>query len=205
MARPKTEPKGAGGLNDRQRRFCVEYLIDMNATQAAIRAGYSPRSAPATSSRLLAKGKVSEEINRLKAELFEDRERQVQEIERRMLRIALGDLREVCEMRDGELAVKALDEMGDAAVLVEDLQVSRESDGEGQSSTRVKLRMADRLAAAKFLHGILSPQVQRVEVSGLSEAAANFVVSAGVQHSDCTDPEQVAELRRGAQALLGEE
>lgn len=33
------------GMTARQKRFCDEYLIDLNGTQAAIRAGYSPRSA----------------------------------------------------------------------------------------------------------------------------------------------------------------
>lgn len=32
-------------MNARQKRFCDEYLIDYNATQAAIRAGYSPKTA----------------------------------------------------------------------------------------------------------------------------------------------------------------
>ena len=32
-------------MNTRQKKFCDEYLIDCNATQAAIRAGYSPKTA----------------------------------------------------------------------------------------------------------------------------------------------------------------
>jgi phage terminase small subunit len=32
-------------LTDKQKRFCEEYLIDLNATQAAIRAGYSAKTA----------------------------------------------------------------------------------------------------------------------------------------------------------------
>ena len=32
-------------MNDRQKRFVEEYLVDFNATQAAIRAGYSPKTA----------------------------------------------------------------------------------------------------------------------------------------------------------------
>ena len=32
-------------INDKQTRFCKEYVIDFNATQAAIRAGYSKKSA----------------------------------------------------------------------------------------------------------------------------------------------------------------
>ena len=40
-------------MNERQQRFCDEYLIDYNGTQAAIRAGYSPRTANEQASRLL--------------------------------------------------------------------------------------------------------------------------------------------------------
>ena len=40
-------------LNEKQQRFCDEYLIDLNATQAAIRAGYSEKTAYSQGQRLL--------------------------------------------------------------------------------------------------------------------------------------------------------
>ena len=40
-------------LSDKQEMFCKEYLVDLNATQAAIRAGYSRNTAQPASSRLL--------------------------------------------------------------------------------------------------------------------------------------------------------
>jgi phage terminase small subunit len=43
------------GLTDKQRRFCNEYLIDWNATQAAIRAGYSEKTAQMIGSENLSK------------------------------------------------------------------------------------------------------------------------------------------------------
>ena len=46
-------------LNERQKLFCKEYLIDLNATQAAIRAGYSKKTAQEQSSRLLSNVIVS--------------------------------------------------------------------------------------------------------------------------------------------------
>lgn len=49
-------------LTPKQKRFCEEYLIDLNATQAAIRAGYSPKTAEQTASRLLRNVKVQEYI-----------------------------------------------------------------------------------------------------------------------------------------------
>ena len=47
------------GLTPKRRRFVEEYLKDLNATQAAIRAGYSPRTANEQGSQLLANLKVS--------------------------------------------------------------------------------------------------------------------------------------------------
>ena len=46
-------PRQQLGLTPRQARFVDEYLIDLNATQAAIRAGYSPKTAQVQGSRLL--------------------------------------------------------------------------------------------------------------------------------------------------------
>lgn len=40
-------------LNEKQKQFCNEYLIDFNGTQAAIRAGYSEKTANRIASRLL--------------------------------------------------------------------------------------------------------------------------------------------------------
>lgn len=52
------------GLNDRQRIFVEEYLIDRNATQAAIRAGYSKKTAYSIGQRLLKKVEIQEAIKK---------------------------------------------------------------------------------------------------------------------------------------------
>ncbi|MGG4664438.1 terminase small subunit [Providencia vermicola] len=54
-------------LNDKQEMFCREYLIDLNATQAAIRAGYSEKTANAQSSRLLINVNIQNRIKELKS------------------------------------------------------------------------------------------------------------------------------------------
>jgi len=54
--------------------FCKEYLVDLNATQAAIRAGYSERTASATASRLLANVNVLARVKELKAKRAEELE-----------------------------------------------------------------------------------------------------------------------------------
>lgn len=55
-------------LTDKQEQFCREYLIDLNATKAAIRAGYSEKTAQAQSSRLLLNVMVQNRIAELKCE-----------------------------------------------------------------------------------------------------------------------------------------
>ncbi len=55
-------------MSDKQMRFAEEYLVDSNATQAAIRAGYSPRSADVHGSRLLGNARVAAAIKDMQAE-----------------------------------------------------------------------------------------------------------------------------------------
>lgn len=51
-------------LNDRQRRFVEEYLVDLNATQAAIRAGYSEKTARVIGAENLTKPDIAAEIKK---------------------------------------------------------------------------------------------------------------------------------------------
>ncbi len=57
-----TEKENTVKLTDKQKRFADEYLIDLNATQAAIRAGYSAKTANEQGSQLLSITKVQEYI-----------------------------------------------------------------------------------------------------------------------------------------------
>lgn len=60
-----------GGLTPKQERFIAEYLIDLNATQAAIRAGYSEKTAAAIGAENLRKPLISAEIARKQAKTQE--------------------------------------------------------------------------------------------------------------------------------------
>ena len=53
-------------LPAKQERFCQEYILDLNATQAALRAGYSDTTAKSQGSRLLTKCNVQERVSALK-------------------------------------------------------------------------------------------------------------------------------------------
>lgn len=55
-------------MTAKQQRFCDEYLIDLNATQAAIRAGYSKKTAAVIATENLRKPNISEYIEKRMAE-----------------------------------------------------------------------------------------------------------------------------------------
>lgn len=58
-------------LNDKQKMFCDEYIIDLNATQAAIRAGYSEKTAYSQGQRLLKDVEIQRYIQERKADRME--------------------------------------------------------------------------------------------------------------------------------------
>lgn len=61
-------------LTDKQEAFCQEYLVDLNGTQAAIRAGYSEKTANRIASQLLSKLYIQERV----AELMQSRNKSTQ-------------------------------------------------------------------------------------------------------------------------------
>ncbi|GAA4434696.1 hypothetical protein GCM10023188_25940 [Pontibacter saemangeumensis] len=61
----------AAKLTDKQQRFCEEYLVDLNATQAAIRAGYSEKTANREGSRLLSKVDIHARVQELQQQRSE--------------------------------------------------------------------------------------------------------------------------------------
>ncbi len=64
MRGSKTKPARVRVLTDKQRRFVDEYMLDCNATQAAIRAGFKAKSAQEQGSRLLSNVMVAVELQR---------------------------------------------------------------------------------------------------------------------------------------------
>lgn len=67
-------------LTEKQKRFCEEYLIDLNATQAAIRAGYSEKTAYTIGQKLTKKNEVKAYIDEMIESLRNERTADAQEV-----------------------------------------------------------------------------------------------------------------------------
>ena len=79
-------------MNARQQRFVTEYLVDLNATQAAIRAGYSPKTAQQQGSRLLTNVVVKQAIAAQHARQLKAVEVRIEDVLRDVMAIAHTDL-----------------------------------------------------------------------------------------------------------------
>ena len=88
-------------MTPRQRRFVDEYLIDLNGTQAAIRAGYSQKTARQIGQKLLTKVDIQQAISAAQAARQERTELTADEV--------IRDLREVRDICMGRKAVKVVE------------------------------------------------------------------------------------------------
>lgn len=81
-------------LTDRQERFCLEYVVDLNATQAAIRAGYKEGTAGQTAAENLKKPQIKKKIAQLQAEIAKRTEITADMVVRELAAIGFADVRE---------------------------------------------------------------------------------------------------------------
>ena len=131
-------------LTDKQKRFVEEYLIDLNATQACIRAGYSQKNAKQIGSELLDKTRL--QIDSALAERSKrtgiNQDRIVQEL----ARIAFVKITDVID-EDGEIRRDASD---DDLACIESVKI-KESDNQFGGSTEREVKLASKMKALELL------------------------------------------------------
>lgn len=81
-------------LSARQELFCLEYIKDGNATQAAVRAGYSPKQANSTGARLYANVRIRARIDELMADLQQEKIADAEEVLRYLTSVMRGEATE---------------------------------------------------------------------------------------------------------------
>lgn len=89
-------------LNSRQEAFCREYIIDHNATQAAIRAGYSQKTAYSLGQRLLKNAEVKKRMIELESKAIEKAELTVDRVVNELCNIAFFDIKNLYD-ENGQL------------------------------------------------------------------------------------------------------
>lgn len=81
-------------VNKRHERFCTEYIIDYNATQAAIRSGYSEKTARSQGQRLSTKVDIKKRIQELQEEIQQQNIVSAMDVEEFLSKVMNGELEE---------------------------------------------------------------------------------------------------------------
>lgn len=134
-------------LSDRRRRFAEEYLIDLNATQAAIRAGYSPRSAAQQASELLKNPNIRAYIDARMAELSRRTGVNQERVIRELARIAFVDPTRVVNVDDASIREDATE---DDRAAIQSVKVKQIETEQGLITER-EVRFYDKNRALELL------------------------------------------------------
>lgn len=136
-------------LTPKQQRFVEEYLIDLNATQAAIRAGYSAKTANRIASENLSKPVLQVKIQEAMAERSKRTEITQNRVLEEYARLAFLDPRKFFD--DGGYLKKIKDLGGDEAAALSLIEIDVTTIEKDIETTTVKIKFLDK---TKSLNGL---------------------------------------------------
>lgn len=170
VAKTKAPAKGAtaGELTPQQARFVAEYLVDLNATQAAIRAGYSENTAESQGSRLLSVAKVRAAVDAAMQRRSQRVEVKADDVLRELMRLAFVDLGKAYREDGTLLPIHEIPE--DVRRAMAGLEVDEIWEGFGEDRRQVgvtrKVKFIDKARALELLGKNLKLFTDKVEHSG---------------------------------------
>ncbi len=163
--------RAAKPLNLRQQRFVDEYLKSPIATQAAVRAGYSARTAEWIGPQLLKKPHVAAAIRSGQLVIAERAEVEAEEVVRQLARIAFSDVRRLFDQDGNLLPIEEIDPATAMAISSYDVWVDPAS-----GVRRARVRFWDKNSALEKLmkHLGLFERDNRQGTDPLSELIAHI-------------------------------
>lgn len=152
-------------MTKKQKRFVEEYLIDLNATQAAIRAGYSPDTAQQIGSENLSKPVISSAISKAMAERSRRTGVNADRVLLELAKIGFAKITDVVDPGTVEIREDAAEE--DLAC-IQSIKVKPNEFG-----TEREVKLYDKRAALVDLGKHLGMFKDKIELSGVLETEKN--------------------------------
>lgn len=149
-------------LTAKQKRFVEEYLIDLNATQAAIRAGYSAKSASEIGNENLRKPQIRAHIDEALAERSKRTGINADRVLQELARIAFVKATDVIDTDDATIKQYASD---DDLAVIQSVKVKVIPTKEGDGVER-EIRLNDKLKALELLGKHLGMFKDKLEING---------------------------------------
>ena len=147
-------------LTAKQERFVEEYLIDLNATQAAIRAGYSPLSARQVGTENLSKPSIRACIDKEMAERSKRTGINQDRVIRELARLAFVNANDVIDIEEATLKSGATE---DDTAAIASVKVKTIPTKEGEGVER-EIRLTDKLKALELLGKHLGMFKEKIDI-----------------------------------------
>lgn len=120
-------------LTAKQERFCDEYIIDLNATQAAIRAGYSEKTAHSIGNENLTKPEIQNRIKEKQQEIQERNKIKADDVVQELAKIGFMTIDEIF---DGNNHIKEVDMLSDKAkASISSIKITQKTYGKDDNET----------------------------------------------------------------------
>lgn len=151
-------------MTPKQERFVAEYLVDLNAKQAAIRAGYSDKNAEVTASKLLRVPKVAAAVGAGKARQLDTAELSASRVLEELRRLAFADLRRLFDEHGNLKPINQL--TADEAACLAGFEVIKKNAeaGDGVIDTIHKVKVLDKTRSLEMLAKHFALLVERVQI-----------------------------------------
>lgn len=149
-------------MTNKQKRFCEEYLIDLNATQAAVRAGYSTSTAGAIGAENLKKPQIRAHIDKALAEQSKRTGVTADRVVRELAKVAFVNSDDVMDFNSATVKPDASKD-DTAAIASVRVKTIPTKDGDGVER---EIKLADKLKALELLGKRYGLFTDNVNVSG---------------------------------------
>lgn len=162
-------------LTPKQQAFVREYLVDLNATKAAIRAGYSGRNADKIGSQLLGKTRIQAEIQAAMDKRVERTEIDQDRVLGEIAKLAFADIRKVFDQAGNLLPVHMLPDEIAASISSIEVVTSRIPGSDPvEVEHTAKIKFWDKRGSLELLGKHLKLFVDRIEVNVGAELATRL-------------------------------
>ena len=156
-------------LTPKQQRFVGEYLVDLNATQAAIRAGYSEKTARAIGCENLTKPDIQEAIAAAQRQLAEQPGITAKRVKQELARLAFSDVRSLFDKGGSLRPIHELSDDEAAAVASLEVIIKNAQAGDGHTDTVHKVKVWDKTKSLELLGKHFGLFDEHAHVSGTIE------------------------------------
>ena len=154
-------------LSPKQQMFVEEYMVDLNATQAAIRAGYSPKTAYRTGSDNLKKPQIAKSIAEKRQQLTEKTAVTVERIVTELAKIAFSNMQDYAKWSPrGVILIDSEDITADQAAAISEL-----SETTTDSGGSIRFKLHDKKGALELLGRHLGMFKDKVELEVVGSIA----------------------------------